>query len=234
VVARSRVPPGMSTEERAVSQSQLDREWWLRTLAIFQAPGAVFVALRAEPREDVDARQEPILALVLLAGMAGVLVAPSTGRLLDESIVDGSMAVVAVLVFITGSLYGAATYWIGGAALYAGLRGAGSKGSYLRARHILAFAAAPLIVGLVLVWPVRLAVYGSDLFRSGGSDSGGGGNVVFELVLGALGLWAVGLLVYGIAVVERWTIVRALVSVALVVLSLLVITFPFLIPLASR
>ena len=223
----------MATDEHAVSQAELDREWWLRTLAVFQAPRAVFAALRAESREEVEARQEPVLALVLLAGMAGVLVAPSTGRLLDESIVDNSSAVVAVLIFITGALYGAATYWIGGAALYAGLRGAGSKGSYLRARHVLAFAAAPLIVGLVVVWPVRLAVYGSDLFRSGGEDSGRG-NVVFEVLLGAIGLWAVGLLVYGIAVVERWTILRALVSVALVVLSLLVITFPFLIPLASR
>jgi amino acid permease len=80
---------------------------------------------------------------------------------------------------------------------------------------------------------VRIAVYGSDLFRSGGSD-GGTGNVVFEVVLGAIGLWAAGLLAYGISVVERWSVVRALVALALVVLSLLVITFPFLIPLASR
>jgi len=214
-------------------QATLDREWWLRTLAIFQSPRAVFAALRNEAPEDAEARQEPVLALVLLAGMAGVLVAPSTGRLLDESIVDSSMVVVAVLVFITGALYGTATYWIGGAALYVGLRGAGSKGSYLRARHILAFAAAPLVLGLVFVWPVRIAVYGSDLFRSGGSDDGTG-NIVFDVILGAIGLWAVGLLVYGITVVERWTIVRSLVALALVVLSVLVITFPFLIPLASR
>jgi Yip1 domain len=217
----------------AHDQASLDREWWLRTLAIFQAPRAVFAALRNNSSEDVEARQEPVLALVLLAGMAGVLLAPSTGRLLNESIVGDSMAVVAVLVFITGALYGTATYWLGGAALYVGLRGAGSRGSYLRARHTLAFAAAPLVLGLIFVWPVRIAVYGSDLFRSGGSDDGTG-NVVFELVLGAIGLWAVGLLVYGISVVERWSVVRALVALALVVLSLLVITFPFLIPLASR
>jgi len=215
------------------SQDALDREWWLRALAIFQAPRAVFAALRSDSPGDVEARQEPVLALVLLAGMAGVLLAPSTGRLLNESIVDESMALVAVLVFITGGLYGTATYWLGGAALYVGLRGAGSKGSYLRARHTLAFAAAPLVLGLVFVWPVRIAVYGSDLFRTGGSDEGMG-NLVFELVLGAIGLWAVGLLVYGISVVERWSVVRALVALALVVLSLLVITFPFLIPLASR
>jgi Yip1 domain len=217
----------------AVDQAARDREWWLRTLAVFQAPRAVFAALRSEAPEDVEARQEPVLALVLLAGMAGVLVASSTGRLLDESLVDNSMAVVAVLVFITGALYGTATYWIGGAALYVGLRGAGSKGSYMRARHILAFAAAPLVLGLLFVWPVRIAVYGSDLFRSGGSDTGTG-NVVFEAMLGAIGLWAAGLLVYGISVVERWSVVRSLVALALVVLSVLVITFPFLIPLASR
>jgi hypothetical protein len=205
----------------------------LRTLAVFQAPRATFAALRDETAADSEARQEPVLALVLLAGMAGVLVAPSTGRLLDESLVDNSLAVVAVLVFITGAIYGAATYWLGGAALYAGLRGAGSKGNYRRARHILAFAAAPLVVGLVFVWPVRIAVYGADLFRSGGSDHGAG-SVAFDVVLAAIGVWAAALLVYGIAVVEKWTIVRALVAVALVVLSLLVITFPFLIPLASR
>ena len=215
------------------AQETLDREWWLRTLAIFQAPRAVFVALRSDSPADAEARQEPVLALVLLAGMAGVLVAPSTGRLLDESLVDNSIAVVAVLVFITGALYGTATYWIGGAALYIGLKGAGSRGSYLRARHILAFAAAPLVLGLVFVWPVRIAVYGSDLFRSGGSDTGTG-DAVFEAILGAVGLWAAGLLVYGISVVERWSLVRSLVALALVVLSVLVITFPFLIPLASR
>lgn len=214
-------------------QETLDREWWLRTLTIFQAPRVVFAALRSDSPEDAEARQEPVLALVLLAGMAGVLVAPSTGRLLDESLVDNSMAVVAVLVFITGALYGTASYWIGGAALYVGLKGAGSRGSYMRARHILAFAAAPLVLGLVIVWPVRIAVYGSDLFRSGGSDTGAG-NVVFEAILGAIGLWAAGLLVYGISVVERWSFVRSLVALALVVLSVLAITFPFLIPLASR
>jgi Yip1-like protein len=215
------------------AQDALDREWWLRTLAIFQAPRAVFAALRSDASMDAEARQEPVLALVLLAGMAGVLVAPSTGRLLDESLVDNSMAVVAVLVFVTGALYGTATYWIGGAALYVGVKGAGSRGSYMRARHILAFAAAPLVLGLVFVWPVRIAVYGSDLFRSGGSDTGTG-NLVFEAILGAIGLWAAGLLVYGISIVERWSVVRSLVALALVVLSVLVITFPFLIPLASR
>jgi hypothetical protein len=218
---------GGDTAERA------DREWWLRTLAFLLSPGPVFAALRDETREQKEARQEPVLALVLLAGIAGVLLAPSTGRLLDQDLVDNSLAVVAVLVFFTGAIYGVATYWIGGAALFVGLKGSGSTGSYLRARHILAFAAAPLGLGLVLVWPVRLAVYGSDTFRSGGGDSGAGVRV-FDVLLGLFALWALGLLVYGISVVERWTFVRALVSLALMLLGILIVTVPFLIPLSSR
>jgi hypothetical protein len=92
--------PPRETSDR----DSLDREWWLRTLVIFQAPRAVFAALRNDAPEDAEARQEPVLALVLLAGMAGVLLAPSTGRLLDESLVDNSTAVVAVLIFVTGGL----------------------------------------------------------------------------------------------------------------------------------
>jgi hypothetical protein len=210
-----------------------ERAWWLRALAVFQSPGPVFAALRDDSDVEVEARQEPVLALVLLAGLAGVLLAPSTGRLLDEELVDGSLAVVAVVLFITGAIYGGATYWIGGAALLAGLKGAGSQGSYRRTRHVLAFAAAPLVLGLVLVWPLRLAIYGSDIFRSGGSDDGTGATV-FDSVLGLFALWALGLLVYGISVVERWSIGRAAVALALMLLTIVLVTLPFLIPLASR
>jgi hypothetical protein len=210
-----------------------DREWWLRTLAIFQSPRVVFEALRDESKDQVEARQEPVLALVLLAGLAAVLVAPSTGRLLDEELVDNSAAVLAVLLFLTGAIYGAATYWIGGASLFVGLKGAGSQGSYRRSRHLLAFAAAPLVLGLVLVWPVRLAVHGSDTFRSGGSDTGAA-VTVFDAILALFAAWAFGLLVYGISVVERWSLLRAAISLALMLLAVVIVTLPFLIPLSSR
>jgi hypothetical protein len=217
----------------SAAKPSADREWWLRTLAIFQSPRVVFEALRDESKDQVEARQEPVLALVLLAGLAAVLVAPSTGRLLDEELVDNSAAVLAVLLFLTGAIYGAATYWIGGAALYVGLKGAGSRGSYRRARQLLAFAAAPLVLGLVLVWPVRLAVYGSDTFRSGGGDTGAAVSV-FDAILALFAAWAFGLLVYGISVVERWSLLRAAISLALMLLAVVIVTLPFLIPLSSR
>jgi hypothetical protein len=215
------------------AKPRLERDWWLRTLAVFLSPRAVFAALRDDSDDQAEARQEPVLALVLLAGLAGVLAAPSTGRLLDEQIVDGSLAVVAVLVFFTGAIYGAATYWIGAAALFVGLKGAGSSGSYRRARHLLAFAAAPVVLGLVLVWPLRLAVYGSDTFRTGGDDTGSG-ITTFDAALALFAAWALGLLVYGISVLERWSPLRATVSLGLMLLGILIVTLPFLIPLASR
>jgi hypothetical protein len=203
-VVSAQAPPAELTRER---------EWWLRTLAVFQSPRAVFAALRDDSDEQADARQEPVLALVLLAGLAGVLATPSTGSLLDNPERDG--VVVAVILFLSGGLYGLATYWLGGAALFAGARGAGSKGSYRRSRHTLAFAAAPVALSLLVVWPLQLAVYGGDLFRSGGSDAGSAGRVVFRILEGGFFAWAVILLALGIGVVHGWKPVRALGALGL-------------------
>jgi len=82
------------------------------------------------------------------------------------------------------------------------------------------------VLGLLLVWPARLLVYGTDSFRSGGDDDGIG-PLLFDLAEGAFVLWSLALLVYGIAVVERWRVLRGGVAVALAVLAIFVLTFPF-------
>jgi hypothetical protein len=217
--------------EAPAAEPSPERLWWLRTLAVFQAPRAVFAALRDDSDEAAGARQEPVLALVFLAGIAGVLLTGARERFLDDPQIDTLL--VAVLIFLTGGIYGAATYWLGGGALHFGLRAAGARGSYRRARHVLAFAAAPLALTLLAVWPFRLALYGADSFRTGGEDEGAGVWVLDGLAAGLV-LWSLALLVYGISVVERWTVVRAAVSLALVLLGLLVLSFPFVIPLSSR
>jgi hypothetical protein len=223
----------VNAEAQPAPKESPEKRWWLRTLAVFQSPRPVFAALRDPSPREAEARQEPILAIVVLAGIAAILLAPETGKLLDERLVDDSVAVLAVLVFLTGAIYGFAAYWIGGALLYLGLRGAGSEGSYQRARHVLAFAAVPTVLGLVLVWPIRLLVYGTDSFRTGGADTGIG-PLLFDLAEGAFVLWAIGLLLYGIAVVERWRILRAGVAVALPILAILILTVALAIPLSSR
>ncbi|MGH3007458.1 MAG: YIP1 family protein [Gaiellaceae bacterium] len=213
------------------AQASPERLWWLRTLAVFQAPRAVFAALRDDSDEAAGARQEPVLALVFLAGISGVLLTGARERFLDDPRID--TVLVAVLVFLTGGIYGATTYWLGGGALHFGLRAAGARGSYRRARHVLAFAAAPLALMLLLVWPVRLVLYGADSFRTGGEDEGTGG-LALDGLAAAFVLWSLALLAYGVSVVERWTILRATVSLALVLLALLVLSLPFVIPLSSR
>ena len=208
-----------------------EKAWWLRTLAIFQSPRAVFAALRNDSDEEAAARSEPVLAIVFLSGIAGVLSARETGRLLDYWEVDAVL--VAVVTFLSGGIYAFVTYWLGGALLHLGIRAAGGAGSYRLSRHVLAFAAAPLALSLLLLWPVRLAVYGDDSFHKGGADDGTGFWLFTGLSL-AFAAWAGGLLVLGVSVVQRWTIGRALVSVALIVLTLAIITAAILIPLSTR
>jgi hypothetical protein len=215
----------------AVTRPSPEREWWLRTLAVFQSPRAVFAALRDDSDEQAGARQEPVLAIVFLAGIAGVLSASETGHLLDYWEIDA--VEVAVVTFLSGGVYAFVTYWLGGALLHLGIRAAGGEGSYRRSRHLLAFAAAPLALSLLLLWPVRLAVFGGDSFRQGGSDEGAG-NWIFTGLSIAFAAWAGALLVLGVSVVQRWTIGRALVSVALIALTLAIITTGLLIPLSAR
>jgi hypothetical protein len=204
----------------------LEREWWLRTLAVFTSPVSTFAALRDASRARADAREEPVLALVLLAGVASVLATPTVGDLLDSR--ERGAASVAVIVFLAGALYGVATYWIGGGFLRLGLRAAGSAGTYRQARHLLAYAAAPLALALLVVWPLRLAVYGGDVFREGGADEGGAARAFDAAELGFFA-WAAFLLVLGVKVVHDWPLVRSLGALALAALALLVFSLAFLI-----
>ena len=87
--------------------------------------------------------------------------------------------------------------------LYRSVTALGSEGTFRRSRHVLAFAAVPIALSLVL-WPVKLALYGEDWFRSGGRDAGAGADVFAALDL-AFSLWAGVLLVIGVRAVHGWT-----------------------------
>jgi hypothetical protein len=188
----------------AEQQPSLQREWWGRTFAIFQSPRAVFAALRDDSRDAAEARQEPVLAIVILAGFAGVLSTSVAGRVLDDPVFGGSSFAVLAWAFLGGAIYGVLVYWLGGLMVYAFARGLGGRSSFRQARHVVGFAAAPLALSLFLVWPVRIAIYGADLFRSGGSDSGFGDKVFETLVLVAF-VWMLALVVVGTRAVNEWS-----------------------------
>ncbi len=193
-----------------------DREWWRRTLTVARRPRPVFAALRDDAQAEVEARQEPVLAIVLLAGIGGILATPAWGEIMDVR--ERDALVVTVLTFIGGGLYGAVAYWIAGGALGLSLRGLGGEGQYRRTRHLLAFAAVPLVL-LIAVTLVELLVYGDDVFRTGGDDDGAGGTV-FAVLRAAVIAWAAGLLIVGIRVVERFSWARVAGSLLLVTLLL--------------
>jgi hypothetical protein len=182
-------------------ETSLQREWWLRALAIFRSPRTAFAALRDDSDEAAEARQEPVLAIILLAGFAGVLSTSLAGRVLDDPNYGGSFFAVLSWAFIGGSVYGLVGYWIGGLMVFAFTRGFGGSGSYRQARHIVGLAAAPLALSLLLVWPVRLAIYGGDVFRTGGSDSGVG-DKIFEGLVVASFAWMIVLVIVGVLTVS--------------------------------
>jgi hypothetical protein len=205
-------------ESSRASDKALERVWFRNLFEVLRRPRAVFGALRDGPDKAFAARQEPILALVFLAGIAAVINFSTTTReLLDDPAVDG--ALVPVLIFLGGGIYGFAGYWIGGLALHAGVQGAKGEGTFRSARHVLGYALAPLAVSLAL-WPIRLAVFGGDSFRTGGSDEGAGYWAFTALALVFL-VWSLGLLVLGVREVHGWTVVRALGALSLTMLVLL-------------
>ena len=78
---------------------------------------------------------------------------------------------------------------------------------------------APLALSLLLLWPLQLAVFGSDVFRRGGSDDGAGARVFDALELG-FAAWSAVLLLVGVRAVHGWTWARSLGALGLVALFL--------------
>jgi len=177
---------------------------------VFTDPKTVFAWLRDDTDEAAQARQEPVLAVGFLAACAAVLTSNGISHALDDFGLDG-VDLTVVILFAT-LIYGIVGYFFIGALVYVGEQVADGLGSYRRARHILAFACSPLALSLVL-WPVRLALYGADNFKSGGSDSGTGG-AIFEGIETAVVLWCFALLVLGIRTANGWSWRRTAIAAA--------------------
>ena len=184
---------------RAASPAGDELVWLQRALFVLVRPRGVLALMRDDSEAAARARSEAVLALVWLAGIASVLWTPTYGHLQDD--VANDALNVAVIAFIGGGLYGAAVYFLGGLVLYALTRVTGGI-TYRQVRHVLAFASAPVALSLFVVWPVRLAVYGEDVFRRGGADHGAG-NAVFIVIELAFVAWALALLVLGLRLLMR-------------------------------
>jgi hypothetical protein len=186
--------------------------WWKRAPLVLLVPRPVFVALRDESVEEAEERQEPLAALIALAGISVVLVSPAFRQMMNTGGVD--VILVIVLAFIAGVLYAVATAWLGGGLLFGAARRLGGLGSYRRARQTVELASAPLALALITFWPVRFAVYGTDLFRTGGDDYGRGDGIFGGVFLGFVA-WSVILLLLGVRATHGWGWGRSAAAVAL-------------------
>jgi hypothetical protein len=192
--------------------SALERSWWLRAPAVLVAPRAVFVSLRDDSDEAFEARQEPLMAIVGLAGIAAVLGSPVARHLLNDA--SFSVSLIPVWAFLGGAVYAVTVYWAGGGLLFGAARRFGSLGSYRRARSLLALSGAPLALALFTLWPLRILIYGQNLFRTGGPDWGPGDRIFGGLLYFAFA-WCAVLLVIGVRSVHGWSWGRSLATVGL-------------------
>jgi hypothetical protein len=186
--------------QRAIAGEAASSEWWRRVPRIVTAPRPVFAALAQTDDSDVDARAEPVLAITILAGMAGVLLAPAWGTVMDDGSVD--TLVLVVVTFIGGLFYGAAGYFLLGLALWLGAKAVGVDPPFKIARQIVAFAALPVALSLVVLVPVIGIGYGEDWFRTGGADEGTGRAVVTAIGL-VFVAWSAALVAVGLRTTFR-------------------------------
>jgi hypothetical protein len=171
---------------RAEEIRRLERGWWRRLPLILVRPQEVFAELRDGSDEQAEALSEPMVAVTILAGMAMFLSTATAGQLFDKY--DYDWLVVAVQAFLAGVLVALQNYWLGGAALLLGLRSLGSMARYRTARQIVGLSTAPFVLALLVVWPLRILVFGV--------------------------LWSLTLAVVGVRTVEGWNLLRCLGATA--------------------
>jgi hypothetical protein len=176
----------------------VERVWWRRAVAVLRLPREVFATFRTDSRESALERQDVVVALCFVAGIALGL------GLAGDGLADLDALDAFVWIFVTGLSLGFAGYWLVGSSLAFVTRRLGGRGSPRRVRHILAFSFPPLVFALPLwllfppllillgVWSLALLlvglreVYGWSLGRAAGAVA----LAVVWLVALAVGIWS--------------------------------------------
>ncbi len=165
-------------------------EWARRAALVLARPRDVFEALRDDSLESAGDRQDVVVALAFVGGVAAALATASGGALEDLDALERF-----VWIFATGFAYGFVGYWVLGWSLSFVVERLGGSGSRRRTRHVLAYSLAPLVLALP-AW------------------------LIFAPLLVLPGLWALSLLVLGLTVAQRWSYGRGATAVGLAVVWL--------------
>jgi len=209
------------------SPEAIERAWWARLPRVLYAPTEVFAELRDESREASDARQEALVAIAFLAGIAIFVGSVAIDPPYNRYYLDLSAFNLTFEAILGGAVVGILNFWVFGAILYLGSRGLGALSGYRMARHIAGLATAPFVLVLLLALPVRVGLYGTNLFHDQGSDNGVGGHVFIAVDAIAL-LWSLHLALVGIRVTQRWSWSRSTAALGVTALfAILLGTFAF-------
>lgn len=143
-----------------------EREWLRRAALVLRRPLEAFGHLRDDSDESAAERQDVVVGLAFVGGVAAALATAS------EALEELDALEKLVWVFLTGLAYGFVGYWVLGWGLSFVVPRLGGGGTRRRTRHVLAFALAPLVFALAawLVWPplvIPLAVWSLGLLVVG-------------------------------------------------------------------
>jgi hypothetical protein len=130
-----------------------ERDWWRRAGLVLLQPREVFTALRDDSDASAAERQDAVVGLAFVGGVAAALA--SARSALD----DLDLLETVIWLFVTGFAYGFMGYWVLGWALSFVVPRLGGGGTRRRTRHVLAFSLAPLVFALLawLLWSPLLA-----------------------------------------------------------------------------
>lgn len=122
-----------------------ERDWWRRAALMLTRPKEVFAALRDDSVESGNDRQDAVVALAFVGGVAAALATA------ESALEDLDALEKLIWILVTGFAYGFVGYWVLGWALSFVVPRLGGSGTRRRTRHVLAFALAPFVFAL-LAW----------------------------------------------------------------------------------
>lgn len=177
---------------------EAERTWWRRAVLVLHRPVEVFASLRDDSEQAAGDRQDVVVALAFVGGVAAALA--TAGSMLE----DLDALEILVWMFAAGFAYAFVGYWVLGWGLAFVVPRLGGGGTRRRTRHVLAFALAPLMFALAAwgVYPpllVLLAAWSLGLLLLGlrvvygwsyARAAAGVALAVTWLVALAVGLWS--------------------------------------------
>lgn len=136
---------------------EAERAWWHRAVLVLTRPVEVFASLRDDSEQAAGDRQDAVVALAFVGGVAAALA--TAGSTLD----DLDALEIVVWLFAAGFAYAFVGYWVLGWGLSFVVPRLGGGGTRRRTRHVLAFALAPLMFALAAwgVFPPLLVALGA-------------------------------------------------------------------------